>query len=100
VIVKFYSQDTEALGFDNVDNPFNIRASRTATYVGNVDNIEHDNAEICKLAISPHHHYSSLLLSSFQTATPRHRKKRKSRLEDFVLIAFFFITLPKQQTLV
>jgi hypothetical protein len=78
VIAKFYSQDTEALGFDNVDNPFNIRASRTATCVGNVDNIEHDNAEICKLATSPHHHYNSLLLSSFQTATPVTEKREKA----------------------
>jgi hypothetical protein len=95
VIVKFYSQDTEALGLDNVDNPFNIRASRTATCVGNVDNIEHDNAEICKLVISPHHQYSSLFLSSFQTATPRHRKKRKSRLEDFCFDRIFLFKLAK-----
>jgi hypothetical protein len=78
VIAIFYSQDTEALGFDNVDNPFNIRASRTATCVGNVDNIEHDNAEICKLAIIPHHHYGSPLLSSFQTATPVTEKREKA----------------------
>jgi hypothetical protein len=83
-----------------VDNPFNIRASRTATCLGNVDNIEHDNAEICKLAISPHHHDSSLLLSSFQTATPVTEKREEADSKIFVLIAFFFLTLPKQQTLV